>query len=307
MTEKIEKEQTGYVGALRELLIQKNIGAWSIVRINKGNAVYEGVVLPRSENTSEGYLVVKVDTGYNIGVKIDESCTIEEIGYQKGVYKLPDVDVKFDPKLPNVSFLGTGGTVASRLDYRTGAVLPAFTPSELFAAVPELKDICNLTPKKIYGILSENFKPEYWRKTAQQIMKEFESGADGVIIGHGTDTMAYTASALSFMFQDLNAPVVCVGSQRSSDRPSSDGPLNIIDSTTVAAHADLGEVVLCMHGNSNDSYNLIHRGTRVRKMHSSRRDAFRTITDIPLGYVAANQGIHFLKDDRRPRGDIAVT
>ncbi|MHA1518637.1 MAG: Glu-tRNA(Gln) amidotransferase subunit GatD [Promethearchaeota archaeon] len=307
MTDKVEKDPTGYRGTLRQRLIEKNIGAWSIVKVTRGNAVYEGVVLPRSEHTSEDYLVVKVDTGYNVGIKITDETTIEELGYRKGEYKLPSVDVKINPDLPKVSLLGTGGTVASRLDYRTGAVLPAFTPEELFSAVPELMKICNLTPKKIYGILSENFKPEFWIKTAQEIMKEFKDGANGVIIGHGTDTMAFTASALSFMFQDLAAPIVCVGSQRSSDRPSSDGPLNIIDASYIAGHADLAEVVVCMHGNTSDSYNLIHRATRVRKMHSSRRDAFRTISDVPLGYIDANQSVTWLKDDVKRRGNIEDT
>jgi glutamyl-tRNA(Gln) amidotransferase subunit D len=307
MTEQPIKEPEGYKGALRERLIKENIGTWSIVKIKKGNAMYEGVVLPRSEHTSEGYLVIKVDTGYNIGVSITDDCELEEIGYRKGSYQLPEIDVEQNEKLPKVTLLGTGGTVASRLDYRTGAVLPAFTPQELFSAVPELTKICNLTPKKIYGILSENFKPEYWVKTAREVMKEFEKGANGVIIGHGTDTMAFTASSLSFMFQDLAAPVVCVGSQRSSDRPSSDGPLNIMDACQIAGYADLAEVVVSMHGNTSDSYNLIHRGVRVRKMHSSRRDAFRTLSDIPLGYIDANQNITFLKDDVKPRGNIADT
>lgn len=303
----IPKDPTGYRGPLRERLLKENVGVWSVVKLTRGTSVYEGVILPRSEHTSEDYLVIKVDTGYNVGIKITEDVSIEEIGYRKGEYKLPQVEVKFKPDLPKVTLLGTGGTVASRLDYRTGAVLPAFTPEELFSAVPELMDICTLTPRKIYGILSENFKPEYWVKTAREVMKEFEKGADGVIIGHGTDTMGFTASALSFMFQDLARPIICVGSQRSSDRPSSDGPLNIIDASTLAGKADLAEVVVCMHGNSSDSYNLIHRGTRVRKMHSSRRDAFRTLSDIPLGYIDANQQITWLKDDIKPRGDIQNT
>lgn len=303
----IEKKPEGYKGKLLKRLLQEGVGVWSEVRVEKSNAVYEGVILPRSEHTSEGYLVIKVDTGYNIGVHITDDCIITEIGYKKGEYQLPEINVEQQQHLPKVTLLGTGGTVASRLDYRTGAVLPAFTPQELFSAVPELVHICNLTPKKIYGILSENFKPEYWLKTAREVMKEFEKGAEGVIIGHGTDTMAFTASALSFMFQDLGAPIVCVGSQRSSDRPSSDGPLNIMDACQIAGHANLGEVVVAMHGNTDDSYNLIHRGVRVRKMHSSRRDAFRTLSDIPLGYIDANQNITFLKDDVKPRGNIADT
>ena len=121
---------------------------------------------------------------HDIGIYLTDDCSIEEIGFRKGEYKLPDVTVRMNKDLPKVTLLGTGGTVASRLDYRTGAVLPAFTPQELFSAVPELMDICQLTPKKIYGILSENFKPEFWVKTAQAVMKEFDNGADGVIIGH---------------------------------------------------------------------------------------------------------------------------
>ncbi|MBD3189679.1 MAG: Glu-tRNA(Gln) amidotransferase subunit GatD [Candidatus Heimdallarchaeota archaeon] len=307
LKKKIEKKPMGYKGELRERLIKEQVGVWSEVRVKKGEAIYEGVILPRSQHTAEGYLVLKVDTGYNIGVKITDDCVIEEFGFKEGHYKLPDVEVKYNPDLPNVTLLGTGGTVASRLDYRTGAVLPAFTPEELFSAVPELMTICNLTPKKIYSLLSENFQPEYWVKTAEAIMNEFKKGADGVIIGHGTDTMSFTGSALSFFFQELAVPIVIVGSQRSSDRPSSDGPLNIINASTVAGYADLAEVVICMHGSTSDSYNLIHRGTRVRKMHSSRRDAFRTLSDIPLGIIDANQKITFLKDDVKPRGDIADT
>ncbi|NHJ84918.1 MAG: Glu-tRNA(Gln) amidotransferase subunit GatD [Asgard group archaeon] len=306
-SKKEKRDPIGYRGELRKRLEKESVGVWSQVIVKKGEAVYEGVILPRSQHTSEGYLVLKVDTGYNIGIKITDDTTIEEHGYKEGKYKLPDVSVKFKENLPNVTLIGTGGTVASRLDYRTGAVLPAFTPEELFSAVPELIDICNLTPKKIYSILSENFQPEYWVKTAEAVMNEFKSGADGVIIGHGTDTMSFTGSALSFMFQDLAAPIVIVGSQRSSDRPSSDGPLNIINASTVAGYADLAEVVICMHGGTNDSYNLIHRGTRVRKMHSSRRDAFRTLSDIPLGMIDANQKITFLKDDVKRRGNIADT
>ena len=305
--EELVRDPTGYKGELRERLLRDKIGVWSVVKVTRGNSVYVGVVLPRSEHTAEDYLVVKVDTGYNIGVKITEECTIKEIGFQKGDYHLPEVAVKIKPDLPNVSLLGTGGTVASRLDYRTGSVLPAFTPEELFSAVPELMNICNLTPKKIYSILSENFKPEYWVKTAEAILQEFRNGANGVIIGHGTDTMAFTASALSYFFQNLAAPIVIVGSQRSSDRPSSDGPMNIINASTIAGYADLAEVVVCMHGNTSDTYNLIHRGTRVRKMHSSRRDAFKTLSDIPLGMIDAHQNIQFFKDDVKSRGNIDDT
>ncbi|MDO9537833.1 MAG: Glu-tRNA(Gln) amidotransferase subunit GatD, partial [Thermoplasmata archaeon] len=294
----------GYRGPILERLVKAKLRTWSIIRvIKKDGSHYEGVLLPRSVHTSDDYISMKVDTGYNIGILLPDDAEITEIGYKAGDYKIPEKVIKHNPELPNVTLLGTGGTVASRLDYRTGAVLPAFEPSELFSAVPELIDICNLTPKTLYKILSENFCAEYWIKTAEAVAKEIEGGADGIIIGHGTDTMAYSGSALSFMLQDLPVPVVIVGSQRSSDRPSSDGPINIMNASTLAAYGDLGEVVVVMHGTSSDNYDFIHRATRVRKMHSARRDTFRTVGANPMGQIVDRE-ITFFKDDRRKRGPV---
>ena len=300
MTENENFEPEGYRGSLRERLIKDKIRTWSKVHVKKGTAEYEGLLLPRSQHTDDNYVTLKVDTGYNLGVLIDEDTIIQEVGYQKGNYQLPHVDVKFKDELPNVTLLGTGGTVASRLDYRTGAVLPAFTPDELFSAVPELITTVNLTPKTLYQILSENFRPEYWVKTAEAIAKEIESGANGIVIGHGTDTMCVTGCALSFFLRNLPVPVVLVGSQRSSDRPSSDGPRNILYAAQLAGYENFSEVVICMHGTPSDNYNLIHRATRCRKMHSARRDTFRTLSDIPLGKID-DSGVTWLKDDISPR------
>ena len=293
----------GYRGALKERLLKNGIRTWSKVRVTKGNAVYEGVLLPRSQHTADVYVTLKVDTGYNLGVLVDDNTKIEETGYKKGHYQLPSIDAKSRKELPNVTLLGTGGTVASRLDYRTGAVLPAFTPEELFAAVPELISTVNLTPKTLYQILSENFRPEYWVKTAEAIAKEIEGDVNGVIIGHGTDTMCTTGAALSYFLRNLPVPVVLVGSQRSSDRPSSDGPRNILYAAKLAGYENFAEVVVCMHGGTSDSYNLIHRATRCRKMHSSRRDTFRTLDDVPLGGIDEKK-VTWFKNDVRPRGPV---
>lgn len=241
---KVNEDPEGYRGILRERLVKERIRTWGKVRITKGNATYEGVLLPRSQHTSDHYVTLKVDIGYNLGVRVDDSTKIEETGYKKGHYQLPSIDVKFKKELPNVTLLGTGGTVASRLDYRTGAVLPAFTPEELFSAVPELVSTVNLTPKTLYQILSENFRPEYWVRTAEAIAKEIESGVEGVIIGHGTDTMCTTGAALAYFLRNLPVPVVLVGSQRSSDRPSSDGPRNILYAATLAGRENFAEVVV---------------------------------------------------------------
>src|SRR5438093_807697 len=164
--------------------------------------------------------------------------------------------------------------VARTVDYPTGAVHPAVTAEELVFSVPELLDVCNIRARVIYSIYSENLKPENWQRLAREAAKEFESGAAGVVIPHGTDTLHFTTAALSFMLRDLTAPVVVVGAQRSSDRPSSDAAMNLLSAARVAT-ADLGEVVAVMHGETSDSFGVIHRGTKVRKMHSSRRDVLK--------------------------------
>ena len=206
-----------------------------------------------------------------------------------------------------MKLLGTGGTIASRLDYRTGAVIPAFSPGELYGSVPELADICNLETEKLYGVFSENMGPEQWIGTAQAIGREIEKGVQGIVIGHGTDTMHHTAAILSFMVQNTPVPIVMVGSQRSSDRPSSDAALNLMHSVKTAAESDIAETMVCMFGPTSDVYGLLHRGTRVRKMHSSYRSTFRTIGDIPLAMVSREYIRPLRQDYHRRRADRNVT
>ncbi len=184
---------------------------------------------------------------------------------------------------PDISIVSTGGTVASVVDYKTGAVHPAFTADDLIRANPELLVHANINGEAILNILSENMKPEYWVKTARSVADEINNGADGVVVAHGTDTMHYTSAALNFML-DTPVPVVVTGAQRSSDRPSSDAFMNLI-SSVVAAKSDIAEVTLCMHAEEDDSYCLLHRGTKVRKMHTTRRDTFRSINTLPIAKI----------------------
>jgi len=285
MDKKEEDSLQGYRGEAQKTLQKYGVKVWSEVKITGKKRIFEGIVLPRSELGDDKHIVIKLPNGYDIGINIKDIETIEEKGYEPAAYKLPEKTIPKDEKKPNITLLGTGGTVAARLDYRTGAVIPAFTPQELFTAVPELTDICNLETRTIYEIFSENMKPEHWQKIAEETAKEINKGTEGVIIAHGTDTMHYTASALTFMLKNLPVPVVMVGSQRSSDRPSSDAATNLISATLTAAKSDIAEVTICMHETTNDPTCLIHRGTRARKMHSSRRDTFRTIDDTPLAKV----------------------
>jgi glutamyl-tRNA(Gln) amidotransferase subunit D len=276
----------GYKGQALEVLKKYNGRVWAKVKIESTRGEFEGTILPRAENTDDKHLVVKFFTGYNIGIDVDTITGIGELGYKKAVYKIPEKEFPYSKEKKNVKLLGTGGTIASRLDYRTGAVIPAFSPGELYGAVPELADICNLTTEKLFAVFSENMGPEQYKKLAIAIGQEIEKGIDGIIIGHGTDTMHYTSAALSFMVQNSPVPIVLVGSQRSSDRPSSDAALNLMHAATAAAYGDIAGVMVNMFGPTSDDYGFLHSGVRVRKMHSSYRSTFRTIGDTPLATVS---------------------
>ncbi len=293
----------GYKGIALARLKDLGVKVWSDVEITTDKGSFKGVILPRSESADDLHIVLKMHNGYNIGILAESIREAKEIGYKEAHYKIPEQDFPTDPAKPNVTLLGTGGPIASRLDYRTGAVIPAFTPGELYGAVPELADICNLKTLKLFGIFSENMGPEQWIALAKGIGEEIANGVDGIVIGHGTDTMHHTAAALSFMIQNPPIPIVMVGSQRSSDRPSSDAALNLINATYTAAEGDIAEVMVCMFGPTSDQYGLLHRGTRVRKMHSSYRSTFRTIGDIPLATVSRDKFIHLRDDYRRRRND----
>jgi glutamyl-tRNA(Gln) amidotransferase subunit D len=250
------------------------------ISVKKNGTSLEGVLMP---SRREGYVVLKLDNGYNIGLcaaKCELQLLQERQEFQPQLKTRP---LQVKEGLPMVSILSTGGTIASKVDYRTGAVTSQFSAGEIISAIPELEEIANYRARVIYQILSENMRAEYWMKLAQSVAEEIRRGAQGVIVTHGTDTMMYTAAALSFMLK-TPVPVVIVGSQRSSDRPSSDASMNAICAASVAI-SDIAEVCVVMHGTTSDDYCAIHRGTRVRKMHTSRRDAFQSINQPPLGKV----------------------
>ncbi len=293
----------GYKGDTLDLLKKFNVRVWSEVDIESTRGKFSGIILPRSENDDETHLVIKLITGYNIGLETGTITNIKEKGFKEANYKIPEKEFPYSEGKPNLKLFGTGGTIASRLDYRTGAVIPAFSPGELYGAVPELADICNLSTEKLFAVFSENMGPEQYIVLAKAIGEEIKKGIDGIIIGHGTDTMHHTASALSFMVQNSPVPIVMVGSQRSSDRPSSDAALNLIHAATAASVSDIAEVSVCMFGPTSDEYGLLHRGTRVRKMHSSYRSAFRTIGDIPIATVVRDKVTPLRNDYNKRRND----
>jgi glutamyl-tRNA(Gln) amidotransferase subunit D len=301
----VEDKLKGYKGKSIDILKKYKIEIWDIIQITTNKTQLEGIIMPRSEYSAPDFIEIKLENNYNVGINVSDIQNIKKIGKREAKYKFPEKEFPYNEALPKVQLLGTGGTVASRLDYTTGAVIPSFTPSELYSSVPELAEICNLDCEIVFEILSENMKFEYWQKLAEKVKQAVDSGIDGVIIGHGTDTMSFTSAALAFMLKDLSIPVVLTGSQRSSDRPSSDAALNLINAATVAT-SDIAEVVVSMLGSPSHDYGLIHRGTAVRKMHSSVRETFRTIDDIPLGLVR-DRKIKMFKNNYTKRNESEIT
>ncbi|HID60253.1 MAG TPA: Glu-tRNA(Gln) amidotransferase subunit GatD [Hadesarchaea archaeon] len=300
---------SGYRDRVQRLLKAASANVGDRIKVEGAGRTYEGVLMPRTELGDPNHLVLKLQSGYNLGVKIGTSTKIKLL--EKGKppkLSVPKLELKPDPSKPNVTIIGTGGTIASRVDYRTGAVFPAFTPEEIYSAVPELAEIANIKVVEACNVFSEHMTPELWVKVGKAIVKELNSAASGVVIAHGTDTLGYTAAALSFMLKGLHRPVVLVGSQRSSDRPSSDSAMNLIGAVTVAGTSDIAEVCVVMHGSMDDEFCLIHRGTKVRKCHTSRRDTFMSINDIPIGMVRGRELRLFRGDYKhaKPKGRVTV-
>ncbi|AGB49249.1 glutamyl-tRNA(Gln) amidotransferase, subunit D [Methanomethylovorans hollandica DSM 15978] len=253
------------------------------ISIEKDGVEYEGMVMPSNTH----HIVLKMSNGYNAGISA-ENAKITVLQKASNVQDAHANDTSqlnktTKGKLPKVSILSTGGTIASKIDYRTGAVTARFSADDILKAIPELTEIADFSGRAIYNILSENMRAEYWEELARAVAEEIRDGADGIIIAHGTDTMMYTAAALAFMVR-TPVPIVFVGSQRSADRPSSDNATNAICAAKVAV-SDIAEVCVVMHGSESDDICDIHRATKVRKMHTSRRDAFRSINSEPIGFV----------------------
>jgi len=240
-------------------------------------------VMPHTAFSGTDVLTLKLANGYNVGVELGDVTRVELVSRHVPARKAPAA-IPAAGDRPVLSILGTGGTIASYVDYRTGGVHPAVTAEELVFSVPELLDLADVRARVVYSVYSENLKAADYEHLAREAAKELNGGAEAVLIPHGTDTLHFTSAALAFLLRDLTGPVVLVGAQRSSDRPSSDAAMNLVASARLAA-ADLGEVVVVMHGETGDTFCTVHRGTKVRKMHASRRDAFRSMNADPIGRV----------------------
>ncbi len=297
-------ELENYSPDIRRSLSDAGAGVGDRVAVLTSGRTYEGILLPRPQIGGDpGSLVIKIDSGYNVGLKWNGSMVIKKLSAGRALETFPSRELEARSGVPEISIVATGGTISSRLDYETGGVKWRMEPGQIFYMAPELQDLVSVRDvSSPFMVGSENMDAEHWKGIARSVAKELNAGAQGVVVTHGTDIMHYSSAATALMLRDLVKPVVFTGSQRSTDRGSTDASMNLLCASVVAGHSDIAEVTLVMHGTMDDSYCLIHRGTRVRKMHTSRRDAFRSINVLPLGKVwpdgkLRTEGEHVLRAD----------
>jgi len=288
-------EFRGYTGKSLEFLKTNKISVGDSVKI-LSDLTYFGIIMPRYEHSDDKHLVLKLKSGYNVGLEIEKIQMLEKISRFEQTIEKKELLEK-DLSLPKILLLSTGGTIASKVDYRTGAVTPVLTAEELNSSVPELAKIANVDAKVLFSEYSENIMPEHWLKIAEKLKEYSTSNYSGIIIAHGTDTMHYTSSFLSFALAGFPIPIALVGSQRSSDRASSDAALNLIGAVKFLVGCKTNGVYVVMHQDENDETIACHLGTRVRKNHTSKRGAFQTIGNNPAFIIVNDQIQRNMKDE----------
>jgi len=260
----------------------KDVKEGDIVKIKTSDEEISGIILPSHE---KDIVLVKLETGYNLGIEKKKIKKVTVTGHKKSE-SFPEADAKQKGNKPGIAMIVTGGTISSRLDYSTGAVKPLMSPQQLFFLAPKLFEMLKVnTIERPFNIFSENMAPKHWQALAKLIAELLNKKENkGVILTHGTDTLGYTAAALSFMLKNVNKPVVLTYSQRSTDRGSTDTVLNLT-CAGYAALSDIAEVILVGHASPNDTFCYALRGTKARKMNTSRRDTFRPINELPIAEI----------------------
>src|SRR3989344_1249548 len=263
--------------------------------LTKDNQKFKGIILPSPDKNT---IILKLESGYNIGIKNNNIKTYTSLGKPLLKEKKQTHKIEHNKNLKTILILHTGGTISSRVSYKTGAVSPGFRPEDILQMFPELKNKANIKSKLVGNMFSEDIRFSHYNKIAREIEKEIKN-VDGIIVTHGTDNLSLGACALSFILENLNKQVIFVGSQRSSDRPSTDAALNLIAAANFIAKTEFNEVAICMHSRSTDEKCYILPACKTKKLHTSRRDAFRAVNSIPIAEVLKNGNINFLKEYKK--------
>ena len=283
-----------------------------LIKITKKNITHLGHIV----NVTGNELTIKLEeNGYNISVILDKDTKFEILAEKKEIGKTHKLEIKQNSSLPSVCLVATGGTIGTHVDYKSGGVNMSRTPEEILSTVPELLEIVNI--KKIVPVIqkaSEDICYKDWQEIAKAVFEQLnDKEIDGIIISHGTDTLSMTGTALSFMLENINKPILMVGAQRSPDRASFDGAMNLVCAAQFIKEKIPG-IYTSMHGSISDDFCHIIRATKCRKMHTSRRDAFKPVNDTPIARVYQNGKIEYLKDKKllgntkeKPKLDISFS
>jgi glutamyl-tRNA(Gln) amidotransferase subunit D len=283
---------------MNNILKKEDVGKLLTIKILKDQSeiIYRGYLI---EILKDSIKIKLKDNGYNIDVFFDNNTDIKIENEKIEFGKIPKINLKKDISLPIITYIGTGGTIGTHVDYNTGAVFMCRSPEEIISTTPELENIINI--EKIQSPFlkpSEDIYYKDWQVLSKTVYENLtDNKIDGVIITHGTDTLSFTGSALSFMIENINKPVILVGAQRSPDRASFDGSLNLI----CAAHfikEKLPGVYIVMHGSMDDDFCYVLKAVKSRKMHTSRRDAFKVINDLPVCKIFSTGKIEYINKEK---------
>ncbi len=286
-----------YSNQIEPVLKSAGIKIGERLRYEREGWSIEGLLMPRPDVGDPDCIVLKLSSGYNIGLcmegaKIEkikgEAVSIAGRGGSKESVSAP-AQSSPSPHRPHIFLLSTGGTITSKVDYVTGAVHPVMDAEQLLSTYPRLAPLGPFKSVSLMRILSEDMHPLRWTTLARGVADALRDGSEGIVITHGTDTMGYSAAALSFALQNLPVPVLLTGAQRSPDRGSSDAGDNLF-CAAAAARANFAGVGLCMPTEPAGGRCNLHLGTRVRKCHTSARWAFRSIGAQPFGTVDMRTG-----------------
>ncbi len=253
-----------------------------LVKVVTQKETVQGMLMPSPQ---KNVVLIKLDTGYNLGFKKEEVKSLVVVEKARKTKTLSTKMPSPRQSLPTISILHTGGTIASKVDYRTGGVTTDFHPEELLALFPELREIANVNSELVAQMWSDDLRFKHFSLLAKKIEEQVKKGSRGIIIGMGTDNLAVAAAALSFIVEKTPVPIILVGAQRSSDRGSSDAAMNLICAAEFVSKTDFGGVAICMHEKESDDYCLILPAAKTCKLHSSRRDAFKAVNASPLARV----------------------
>jgi glutamyl-tRNA(Gln) amidotransferase subunit D len=265
-----------------------------LVEFEYNSQKIKGTIIP----TNDELLTVKLDSGYNAGFALENVKQLKVIGEAKTVSKPTPKLPTPNESLPKISLIHTGGTIAARVDYQRGAVSWHTTPEDLLSMYPELFSICNPKVVLLKSMATDDFRFEHFELITKAVEKEAKEGAEGIILAMGTDNLAVASAALAFIFEKISIPVIIIGSQRSSDRGSSDAAMNLISAAKFITKTDFAGIAICMHDSSNDDKCAILPACKTKKMHTSRRDAFKPINDTLIAKIDFRTGeIKFLKSN----------